>query len=209
MAARTMAKNIIIYSDGTGQAGGFRFDEVRSNVYKLYRATRCGLDSPIDPNEQIAFYDPGLGSQADGANVFGKAFRWVHNTVAQATGFGITRNLIDCYAALIQRLRLGGCDVQSRCRWKSRRRCGRQAVPLEIRLLIREMSIANPLWERRVSMVSFSSLIWRGGGPPPSQGWKTFLRNHADGIAAMDLFVVPTIFFRPVYGLLIMGHGRP
>ena len=43
---------------------------------------------------------------------------------------------------------------------------------------------------------------------PPSQGWKTFLRNHADGIAAMDLFVVPTIFFRPVYGLLIMGHGR-
>src|SRR5512144_2901258 len=42
----------------------------------------------------------------------------------------------------------------------------------------------------------------------PSQGWKTFLRNHADGIAAMDLFVVPTIFFRPVYGLLIMGHGR-
>jgi hypothetical protein len=43
---------------------------------------------------------------------------------------------------------------------------------------------------------------------PPSQGWKTFLRNHADGIAAMDLFVVPTIFFRPLYGLLIMGHGR-
>jgi hypothetical protein len=102
-----MAKNIIIYSDGTGQAGGFRFDETRSNVYKLYRATRCGPDSPIDPNEQIAFYDPGLGSQADGANVFGKAFRWVHNTVAQATGFGITRNLIDCYAALIQLWRPG------------------------------------------------------------------------------------------------------
>src|SRR6185312_12960552 len=40
------------------------------------------------------------------------------------------------------------------------------------------------------------------------EGWKTFLRNHADGIAAMDLFVVPTIFFRAVYGLLIMGHGR-
>jgi uncharacterized protein (DUF2235 family) len=102
-----MAKNIIICSDGTGQAGGFRFDEVRSNVYKLYRATRCGPDSPIDPNEQIAFYDPGLGSQADGANVFGKTFRWVHNTVAQATGFGITRNLIDCYAALIQLWRPG------------------------------------------------------------------------------------------------------
>jgi transposase InsO family protein len=43
---------------------------------------------------------------------------------------------------------------------------------------------------------------------PPSQGWKTFLRNHADGIAAIDLFVVPTISFRLLYGLLIMGHGR-
>src|SRR6202008_1348835 len=43
---------------------------------------------------------------------------------------------------------------------------------------------------------------------PPSQGWRTFLRNHADGIAAMDLFVVPTISFRLLYGLLIMGHGR-
>jgi hypothetical protein len=43
---------------------------------------------------------------------------------------------------------------------------------------------------------------------PPSQGWRTFLHNYADGIAAMDLFVVPTISFRLLYGLLIMGHGR-
>src|SRR6202051_4568048 len=43
---------------------------------------------------------------------------------------------------------------------------------------------------------------------PPTQGGRTFLRNHADGIVAMDLFVVPTISFRLLYGLLIMGHGR-
>src|SRR6202140_6016001 len=43
---------------------------------------------------------------------------------------------------------------------------------------------------------------------PPSQGWKTFLLNHADGIASMDLFVVPTLSFRLLYGLLIVGHGR-
>ncbi|WP_184090211.1 hypothetical protein [Afipia massiliensis] len=43
---------------------------------------------------------------------------------------------------------------------------------------------------------------------PPSQGWKTFLHNQTDGIAAMDLFVVPTISFRLLYGLLIMRHGR-
>ncbi|WP_316168461.1 MULTISPECIES: DUF2235 domain-containing protein [unclassified Bradyrhizobium] len=102
-----MPRNVIIFSDGTGQAGGFRFDEARTNIYKLYRASRCGPDSSIDPAEQIAFYDPGLGSQADGANIFGKALRWIHNIVAQATGFGITRNLIDCYAALIQLWRPG------------------------------------------------------------------------------------------------------
>jgi uncharacterized protein (DUF2235 family) len=61
-----IAKNILIYSDGTGMAGGIRFDEDRTNIYKLYRATRCGPDSCINPNEQIAFYDPGLGSPADG-----------------------------------------------------------------------------------------------------------------------------------------------
>ncbi len=39
-----------------------------------------------------------------------------------------------------------------------------------------------------------------GRRQPPSQGWKTFLRNHANGIAWMDLFVVPTISFRLLYG---------
>lgn len=43
---------------------------------------------------------------------------------------------------------------------------------------------------------------------PPSQGWKTFLRNHADGIAAMDLFVVPTISFKLLYDLVVMNHDR-
>jgi hypothetical protein len=97
-----MGKNVVILSDGTGQAGGFRFDEDRSNVYKLYRATRCSPDSLIDPHEQVAFYDPGLGSQADGEHLLGRVLRWVHNKVAQASGLGITRNIIDCYAALIQ-----------------------------------------------------------------------------------------------------------
>ena len=104
-------------------------------------------------------------------------------------------------------------------RWKSRRRCGRPIVPLEVRDLIRLMSIENPLWGAPrihgellklgidVSQTSVAKYMARRRAPP-SQGWKTFLRNHADGIAAMDLFVVPTISFRLLYGLLIMGHGR-
>jgi transposase InsO family protein len=45
---------------------------------------------------------------------------------------------------------------------------------------------------------------WR----PPSQGWKTFLRNHAAGIASIDLFVVRTISFKLLYGLVILRHAR-
>jgi len=104
-------------------------------------------------------------------------------------------------------------------RWKSRRRGGRPTVAPEIRKLIREMSIANPLWGAPriygellklgidIGQTSVTKYMVRRRDPP-SQGWRTFLCNHADGIAAMDMFVVPTISFRLLYGLLIMGHGR-
>jgi hypothetical protein len=97
-------------------------------------------------------------------------------------------------------------------RWKSRPRSGRPTVAAEIQRLIREMSIANPLSGAPrihgellklgidVGQTSVAKYMARRRGPP-SQGWKTFLRNHSDGIAAMDLFVVPTISFRLLYGL--------
>lgn len=98
-----MPKNILIFSDGTGQAGGLRPDENRSNIYKLYRATRCGPDTTIDPREQLAFYDAGLGSRPPGGALFvTRAYRWLHNVASQATGLGITTNIIDCYAAIIR-----------------------------------------------------------------------------------------------------------
>jgi len=104
-------------------------------------------------------------------------------------------------------------------RWKSRPRGGRPKTPLEIRHLIREMSLANPLWGAPwihgellklgidVGQTTVAKYMARGRRPP-SQGWKTFLDNHADGIASMDLFVVPTISFRLLYGLLILQHDR-
>src|ERR1700716_1199021 len=104
-------------------------------------------------------------------------------------------------------------------RWKSLPRGGRPTVPPESRRLIREMSIANPLWGAlrihgeiltlgiEIGQTSVAKYMAKRRGPP-SQGWQTFLHNHADGIAAMDLFVVPTISFRLLYGLLIVGHGR-
>jgi hypothetical protein len=58
-----------------------------------------------------------------------------------------------------------------------------------------------------IGQTSVAKCMARRRGPP-SQGWKTFLRNHADGIVAMDLFVVPTISFRLLHGLLIIGHSQ-
>ena len=96
-----MAKNILIFSDGTGQAGGLVPDERRSNVYKLFRATRCGPDSNVDPTRQLTFYDPGLGSQGDPHAPKIGWWRWAYNLASQMTGLGLTKNIVDCYAAVI------------------------------------------------------------------------------------------------------------
>jgi transposase InsO family protein len=104
-------------------------------------------------------------------------------------------------------------------RWRSRRRAGRPKVSPEVRRLIREMSLANPLWGAPrihgellklgidVGQTSVAKYMARRRRPP-SQGWRTFLLNHADGIASIDLFVVPTISFRLLYGLLVLRHDR-
>jgi uncharacterized protein (DUF2235 family) len=55
-----MPKNIVVYSDGTGQDGGVRPEQRVSNVYKMYRASRVHPDNAIDPVQQVCFYDPGL-----------------------------------------------------------------------------------------------------------------------------------------------------
>src|ERR1700726_2572534 len=89
-------------------------------------------------------------------------------------------------------------------RWKSRRRGGRPQIEADLRALIRRMSIENPLWGSprihgellklgfAVAQSSVAKYMVKRRGPP-SQGWRTFLHNHAPDIAAMDLFVVPTI----------------
>jgi hypothetical protein len=112
-------------------------------------------------------------------------------------------------------IRWHGTGFRAYWHWKSRPRGGRPKTPMEIRQLIREMSLANPLWGAPrvhgellklgidVGQTTVAKYIARGRRPP-SHGWKTFLHNHADGIASMDLFVVPTISFRLLYGLLIL-----
>jgi hypothetical protein len=104
-------------------------------------------------------------------------------------------------------------------RWRSRNRVGKPRVPVELRALIGEMSRANPRWgaprihgellklgfDVAQSTVAKYMVRWRG---PPSQGWKTFLRNHTPHIAAIDMFVVPTVGFKLLYCLVIIRLER-
>lgn len=98
-----VAKNILIFSDGTGQMGGVRPDQRLSNIYKLYRAMRPGPETQIDPAKQVAFYDPGLGVGETG----GFTFRRLRNALEAAVGSGIDENVIDCYEQIIAHYETG------------------------------------------------------------------------------------------------------
>ncbi len=104
-------------------------------------------------------------------------------------------------------------------RWKSRGRPGRPRIAKEIGDLIREVSRANPLWGAprihgellKVGIDVGQSTVAKymvKGRRPPSQSWKTFLRNHADGIASIDFLVVSTAAFKLLFGLVILCHDR-
>jgi hypothetical protein len=97
-----MSKNILIFADGTGQAGGLRPDQQLSNVYKLFRATRVGPDSPVDPRQQVGFYDPGIGTTSASGVVRLGTWDLVRALVSQAVGLGFSGNVIDCYEAILK-----------------------------------------------------------------------------------------------------------
>ena len=81
------------------------------------------------------------------------------------------------------------------------------------------MSMENPTWGAprihgellmlgcEVAQSTVSKYMLQGRGPP-TQGWKTFLRNHAEAIAAIDLCVVQTLTFERLFAFLALGHGR-
>ena len=104
-------------------------------------------------------------------------------------------------------------------RWKSRNRPGRPKIDRGLRDLIERMSSENPLWgasriHGELLMLGFEvaqstvSKYMARPSKPPSQTWKTFLRNHAEAIAAVDLCVVPTLTFERLFAFLVLGHGR-
>jgi putative transposase len=103
--------------------------------------------------------------------------------------------------------------------WKSRPRSGRPAMGTESRDLIRRMSRANPLWGAprihgellklglTVSQATVSKYMLRSRRPP-SQAWRTFLKNHAKDLIALDFFTVPPATFRVLFVLVMVTHSR-
>jgi putative transposase len=105
-------------------------------------------------------------------------------------------------------------------RWKSRRtRIGRPGIPKEIRQLIRNMSASNVLWGAprihaellklgiEVSQATVAKYMLRHR-KPPSQTWRTFLKNHVKQLVSVDFFVVPTVSFRFLYVFVVLAHDR-
>jgi transposase InsO family protein len=105
-------------------------------------------------------------------------------------------------------------------RWKSRNRGGRPQIDADLRALIRQMNLENPLWGAprihgellklgfEVAQSTVAKYMVEPQGRPPGQSWWTFLRNHMPEIAAMDLFVVPTLAFGLLYGFIIVRLDR-
>jgi putative transposase len=103
--------------------------------------------------------------------------------------------------------------------WRWRSRSGRRSVERELRDLIQQMSSANPLWGAprihgellklgiEVSQATVAKYMLRRRGTP-SQNWRSFLSNHAQGIAAIDMFVVASASFRLLYVMIILAHDR-
>jgi transposase InsO family protein len=103
--------------------------------------------------------------------------------------------------------------------WKSWKRAGRPRIDRGLRDLVQRMNRENPLWGAprihgeflmlgfEVAQSTVSKYMVRGRNPP-SQTWKTFLRNHAQAIAAIDMCVVPTLTFDLLFAFLVLGHGR-
>jgi hypothetical protein len=104
-------------------------------------------------------------------------------------------------------------------RWKSRNLGGRPQIAADLRALIRRMSLDNWLWGAprihgellKLGFAVAQSTVAKymaARGDPSGQSWGTFLRNHAPHIAALDLFVVPTIGFNLLYVLVIVRLAR-
>src|SRR5882757_9330010 len=101
-----MTKNIVVFSDGTGQDGGARPEQRISNIYKMYRASRDHADTGIDPSQQVVFYDAGLGTDI-GTSALTAPVRFVQKLLGSVMGAGIKINIAACYEFIVNHYQPG------------------------------------------------------------------------------------------------------
>ena len=106
--------------------------------------------------------------------------------------------------------------------WRWRSRGGRPPVAAELRELVRKLATDNEGWGAprihgellklgfAVAQSTVAAWMPKHSSPrkPPSQTWRTFLKNHLSESAAMDFFVIPTATFQLLYGFVILAHDR-
>ena len=158
----------------------------------------CSGVSQRDPD-----YDPSIDSSGPGCLGCGPAWRQALVIVQPQTVLAWHRRGFRLY-----------------WRWKSRaRRPGRPEVAPEVRALIRKMSLSNPAWGAPrihgellklgidIGETSVGKYMVRHR-KPPSQTWRTFLKNHVHQLVAVDFFVVPTLTFRILFVFVLLAHDR-
>ena len=100
-------------------------------------------------------------------------------------------------------------------RFKSRKKPGRPKISCEIRVLIQRMSQENPTWgvpriKSELALLGYDiaestvAKYMHRQKKPPSQTWKSFLLNHADQIAAIDFFTMPSVTYSIFYVFLVL-----
>jgi putative transposase len=106
--------------------------------------------------------------------------------------------------------------------WKSKsQKAGRPSIDIKVQKIVKKMIKENPLWGApilhgeliklgiKISERTVSNMIKRYKvGKPPSQTWRTFLKNHMNNTYAIDFFTVPTANFNLLYVLVVLWHER-
>ncbi|WP_035687638.1 DUF2235 domain-containing protein [Bradyrhizobium sp. Cp5.3] len=183
-----MTKNIVVYSDGTGQDGGVCPEQRVSNVYKMYHASRTGPDNPIDPQEQVAFYDPGLGTDI-GATTLTAPWRFIQKLLGSVVGNGIVKNIADCYAFIINHYEPGDRVFLigfSRGAYTVRCSCCagcRPSTPTGRLMRFRKHRRHPPLHAQRAAVALWRSRQLRETGPPALQPKATRLVRLVDRLS--------------------------
>jgi putative transposase len=184
-------------------------------ILRLFRARRALLLENLALRQQLAALK--RKHPRPKLTAFDKFF-WI---LAQRFWSGWKRALMIVTPETVVRWHRSGFALYWRAISRARRLVDRNRISKEDRELIFQMVVENPSWGAPrihgellmlgfdVSERTISRWMRRAPrNPEPARRWPTFLRNHREAIAAMDLFTVPTFTFSVLYCFFVIDHAR-